>query len=156
MAITNRRDVDLLEESDRGAVIVASAVLEEDLQELILNTLTTNKISEKLQKELLEGYGPLSGFHSKSIICYGFGLISKDIFEDLNKIRRLRNRFAHSSAEADFLASDVRDIVLSLNCCKEPITRSKIKRYSLSSSSPKRSKTSPIGARIFSVICVRY
>ncbi|MCD2453811.1 MltR family transcriptional regulator [Methylicorpusculum oleiharenae] len=111
--------LDLLNESDRGAVIVAAAILEDDLSELLKDAIQRNGLSGKQINEIFDLSGPLSSFSSKSLICYAFGLISKDTFEDLAKIRKLRNKFAHSTEKVDFLSSEIEDHVAEINCCIE-------------------------------------
>jgi hypothetical protein len=61
--------------------------------------------------------GPASTFSAKILICYAFGLINKDAFDDLNKIRKIRNKFAHTSEKVDFLMSEVEDLVAEVQCC---------------------------------------
>jgi DNA-binding MltR family transcriptional regulator len=113
------RKFDLINESDRGAVIVAAALLEDDLNEILKKIVQRNELSAKYIKEMFDLNGPLSSFSSKALICYGFGIISKDIFDDLTKIRKLRNKFAHSSDRVDFLSSEIEDHVAEIQCCVE-------------------------------------
>lgn len=113
------RKFELIDESDRGAVIVAAALLEDDLNEILKEIVQRNGLSAKYIKEMFDLNGPLSSFSSKILICYGFGIISKDIFDDLTKIRKLRNKFAHSSDKVDFLSSEIEDQVADIQCCVE-------------------------------------
>jgi DNA-binding MltR family transcriptional regulator len=110
---------DLIEESDRGAVIVAAAILENDLDELLKAEIQQNGLSAKLIKSLFDMNGPLSSFSSKALVCFAFGLISKNIFDDLEKIRKLRNKFAHTTEQVDFLSGEIEDNVAEINCCVE-------------------------------------
>ncbi len=109
----------LINESDRGAVVVAAALLEDDLDEILENLIQRNGVTPKHIKEMFALNGPLSSFSSKSLICYGFGLISKEIFDDLSQIRKLRNKLAHSPDRVDFLSSDIEDHVAEISCCEE-------------------------------------
>src|SRR5688572_4839754 len=99
--------MELIEESDRGCVIVGAAQLEDDLAELLRHRLKTNGLSQKHIDAMFALSGPLSSFSSKSLVCYGFGLITKSTYDDLTKIRRLRNKFAHNAKAADFLDPEV-------------------------------------------------
>ena len=130
MTSKDENKLDLIDESDRGAVIVAAAILEDELDELLKGIIQSNKITKKALGEMFNLNGPLSNFSSKALICYGFGLISKDIFNDLTKIRKLRNKFAHSSGEVDFLTKEIGDIVASLKCTKNISKAFEGKRYS--------------------------
>ncbi|MDA8375628.1 MAG: MltR family transcriptional regulator [Planctomycetia bacterium] len=124
-------DISLIDESDRGAVLVGAVMLEERLSQLIKDTICRNNIPESHIKEMFNLNGPLSSFSSKSLICYGFGLISKDIFDDLTKIRKLRNKMAHSLATVDFLSRDMKKDVMSIKCCINAANSFKGKRYNI-------------------------
>jgi len=117
--------LELINESDRGAVIVAAALLEDDLDEILKGIIQSHDISAKHIKDMFDLSGPLSSFSSKSLICYGFGFISKEIFDDLTKIRKLRNKFAHSSEKVDFLSADIEAHVATINCCIEASNNSR-------------------------------
>jgi DNA-binding MltR family transcriptional regulator len=114
-----KRILELLDESDRGAVIVAAALLEDDIDEVLKKVIKGYNVSEKHIKAMFDLNGPLSSFSSKILVCYGFGLISKEIYDDLTKIRKLRNKFAHSTEKIDFLSVDIEDHVATINCCIE-------------------------------------
>jgi len=124
--------VDLIRESDRGAVIVGAAILDDDVTQLLRAVFEVNKISNKQMDKMFDLSGPLSSFGSKTLMAYGFGLISKPVFEDLNRIRSLRNDFAHSSVTVDFLSDDIVESVMSLHCVKEAKEGFKAQRYSVS------------------------
>ncbi|AYN96411.1 hypothetical protein EAW52_21855 [Pseudomonas sp. LTJR-52] len=116
---TGKEKPELIDESDRGAVIVAAALLEDDLSEMLKDIIKRNGVSAKQIKEVFDLSGPLSSFSSKALICYAFGLITKDIFDDLGKIRKLRNKFAHSTDKVDFLSPEIEDHVADIKCCIE-------------------------------------
>lgn len=121
--------IELMEESDRSVFIVAAAMLEERLQNLLSEEFTKNKIQGKITKQLFDLNGPLSNFSSKTSICYAFGLISKEIFDDMTTIRRLRNESAHSYSKVDFLDEEIGRRILSLNCCSKIAEEWNVKRY---------------------------
>lgn len=123
--------VDLIRESDRGAVIVGAAILDDALTQLLRAVFEKNKISNKQIEKMFDLSGPLSSFGSKTLVAYGFGFISKPVFEDLNRIRGLRNEFAHSSVKVDFLAADIVESVMSLHCVKEAKEGFRAQRYSI-------------------------
>lgn len=113
------KKLDLIDESDRGAVIVAAALLEDDLKEILKEIVQRNGLSAKHIREMFDLSGPLSSFSSKALFSYGFGIISKEIFDDLTKIRKLRNKFAHSSNIVDFMSNEIEDEVAEIQCCVE-------------------------------------
>jgi DNA-binding MltR family transcriptional regulator len=86
-------------ETDRGAVLVGAALLDELLGE----TLSAKFIaSQKATEKMLEHPGPCSTFAARTDIAYCLGLISSDVAEDLHLVRKLRNEFAHSPWSASF------------------------------------------------------
>jgi len=116
---TPENQTNLINESDRGAVIVAAALLEDDLSEKLKGVIKNNGLSSRQLKEFFDLSGPLSSFSSKALICYAFGLITKDDFDDLVNLRKLRNKFAHTANHVSFLSLDVKKLVEELNCCIE-------------------------------------
>ena len=84
---------DLNKETARGAVLVAAAYLERQLGEIVASFLVEGRPA----KNLLEGFNaPLGTFSARSAAAEALGLISADEFEDLQRIRKVRNEFAHN------------------------------------------------------------
>ena len=129
--MTTPGEYDLVEESDRGCVLLGAAILEERIEEVFCLAFDRNGISKKLQKSLFGSNGPLSTFSSKIKLAYSFGFVPKHVYEDLDAIRRIRNDFAHTSQEVDFLKSDTAETIENLNCTQE--VKDKMPRYSPSS-----------------------
>lgn len=90
----------LHQESDRTAAIVGSSLVESTLQDLIGSAMSNKAID--LPEKLFENRGPLSDFNSKIIIAQAFGLISDRMASDLQRIRKIRNCFAHARVNVDF------------------------------------------------------
>jgi mannitol operon repressor len=83
----------LTEESDRGAVLVTAAMLDDVLTKLLLARLVEGKSSEKL----LDGFNaPLGTFSAKIAAARAIGVISEEWRRDLDLLRGIRNDFAHS------------------------------------------------------------
>ena len=80
-------------ESDRGAVLVAASMLDEQLSKLISGMV----IQHADTKKLTEGFNsPLGTFSAKIIAAFAMGVIDLDEYEELERIRKIRNAFAHS------------------------------------------------------------
>jgi mannitol operon repressor len=82
----------LNKESDRGAVLISTGFLEQQLRDILLAFM-----QEKPQSiDLLDGgNAPLGTFSSRIAACYALGLIAEREYHDLTLMRRIRNDFAH-------------------------------------------------------------
>lgn len=136
-----REIASISDESDRSVFIVAAAILEEELKIAILDEIEGNAISKKTKEQIFDQNGPLSGFYSKILISYAFGIITKEMYADLNSIRRLRNASAHSYDVVDFLDAEIKSTLFELGCCKkasELWKSSGLKRYDIAKDSEKK------------------
>ncbi|HBO5029616.1 MltR family transcriptional regulator [Pseudomonas aeruginosa] len=114
MGIKGFKLPDIHNESDRGCVIVAAAVIDSWLEELITSQVKKHSVTNSTLKSLFDMNGPISNFSSKIIICRSFGVIDEVAYHDLMIVRKLRNSFAHSSGGASFLSLEVRQKVRSM------------------------------------------
>lgn len=105
---------DIHNESDRGCVIVAAAVMDSWLEELIRKHVQKYLASNSVIKSLFDMNGPISNFSSKILVCRSFGLIDEVAYHDLMIVRKLRNNFAHSADGASFLSPEVKQKVRSM------------------------------------------
>jgi len=100
-------------ESDRGCVLVAAAFLDEALELLLRSRMRSEpKVVKQSIDPLLTGIGPLKSFWARTELCRALDLLTEWEYEDLKKIRDLRNLFAHSYEQADF--DDPRVVEMSL------------------------------------------
>jgi DNA-binding MltR family transcriptional regulator len=93
---------ELLKESDRGAVIIGSDVIDSQLKSLF-ETLFSENISNKKKKSLFDYTGPFGTFSSKMDIALAVGYISKNTHSSLNALRSIRNNAAHSNSSFSFV-----------------------------------------------------
>jgi DNA-binding MltR family transcriptional regulator len=106
----------LINESDRGAVLVAAAVISDTLGVLLqAQFLDQEGILKVAVKPLLrDGTGPLGTMWARARLAYALGLISPRTFTGIEAVRDLRNTFAHSSAQAvvtDEIVDDLLDLL---------------------------------------------
>ena len=102
----------LLYETDRGAALSATALLDECLGEMLAAFLPRVPASERL----LSGFNaPLSTFASRIAATHALGLIQKEEFNDLEILRSLRNLFAHSWKAIDFDDPAARELCFKLS-----------------------------------------
>lgn len=77
---------------ERTIAILGGTFLEMALEHLLYAFLPEE---EKEVKKLFEYNQPLGNFSNKISLSYCLGLINKTIKEDLNLVRKIRNKFAH-------------------------------------------------------------
>jgi DNA-binding MltR family transcriptional regulator len=93
----------LHEESDRGCVLVVAAILDKYLEVLLRAEFSQDAtVVKRVINPLFKGQGPLASFWSKTQLAYSLNLIPEWMYEDLERIRELRNEFAHRYKAADF------------------------------------------------------
>jgi hypothetical protein len=95
---------DILEnESDRGCILIANHVLDVGLEHLLRSEFSRREVVLKTAiNPLFEPTRPLSSFAAKIQLAYGLKLLDDWAFADLNRIRRLRNKLAHSFRVVSF------------------------------------------------------
>ena len=99
-------------ESDRAAVVLTAAMLDNALAQLLRVSLVATASSDD---SLLDGANrPLANFGARVDASYRFGLISRRLCRNLHIIRAIRNDFAHNLAGCTFEDGAVRSRVLEL------------------------------------------
>jgi hypothetical protein len=87
-------------ESDRALVVLAAAMLEELLGELLRARLVPHAGNND---PLFDGVNaPFSSFSASIDGCFRTGLISSQLARDLHLLRKIRNDFAHGVTSANF------------------------------------------------------
>jgi DNA-binding MltR family transcriptional regulator len=103
---------ELAGQSDRACGIVAAAMLETLLEQILRKRFVPGT-----SDDLFVTYGPLSTFSAKVNACAALGLITASERRELHTIRRIRNDFAHdlhkSSFDQDPIGSHVKQLSLS-------------------------------------------
>lgn len=93
--------------SDRACVIVGVALLEDKLRMLLGEYLPRKHDNSSL----FESYGVLGTFKAKIELSYRIGLISEHEYKLLNRVRNIRNSFAHDTGISSFeKAQSIQDI----------------------------------------------
>lgn len=83
-------------ESDRGAIILASTSIEDMMEHKILAQLPGLKDDEATRKRMFEQDGQLASFSKKTEMAYAMGIIDKDYRKKIDLVREIRNACAHS------------------------------------------------------------
>lgn len=82
-----------LEKSDpRGRIILGSTIIDELLRRLLERRLVKD---ENVLKEAFDFNGMLDTFSSRIKMCYLLGEISKELYKELEALRKIRNMCAH-------------------------------------------------------------
>jgi hypothetical protein len=96
---------------DRGMALVSSAIIEQLVEEAVLSYCT--KKFEKDWRQRLFGSGPdgqaVQGFYGKIMLGHALGIYNTAFFEDLDRIRRIRNVFAHARMPLTFKSKSLQD-----------------------------------------------
>jgi len=100
-----------------GIVISSAAILDLQLERALKTAM--RPLSKKIYERLFESFGLLSSFASKIVMAYALGIITKEIYDELEKIRHIRNEFSHSSKLLDFESKEIAPKFLAL---KKPQT----------------------------------
>lgn len=81
----------LAKESERGAIIVGAAILDAQIEELLLAFLAPTETSEYLVSQK----GPLGNFGARINAAYTLGLITAEVKKRMTLVMALRNLCAH-------------------------------------------------------------
>lgn len=101
--------VEFVEESDRAAVVLGAAKLDDILFRILENRLLPP--SDPKQDELLQVNKPLGTMSSRIDLVYRLGLITNDFRRSLHLIRKIRNAFAHNLEGCSFKNAAIRSQV---------------------------------------------
>ena len=89
------------QESDRGAALIGAAFLETQLRELLRSFLIEDdsKVHDLLERQL-------QSFHARIEAAWCLGLIEKEVYDELHRVKGVRNCFAHSLHSISFDDTD--------------------------------------------------
>jgi DNA-binding MltR family transcriptional regulator len=98
----------LNKETGRGCALLAVSFLEQSIEKCLSKKMIG---SNKHKKVLFDFNGPLGNFSNKLSLAYSIGLFQKIEFEELQKIRQVRNLFAHSYEYITFESKELSEKV---------------------------------------------
>lgn len=103
----------LLQGIDERGLVLSLAAFAEDALGLLLKAFM---LPIDAAHQLLEGFNaPLGTFSSRIKAAYALGLITKDQFEDLEHLRKIRNELAHSWHPITFAHPKIAGHIKALN-----------------------------------------
>lgn len=96
----------LQNESDRGAALIGAALVDDSLSHYIRAKFIDD---EKSVDELIIGDVPLGTFSAKIKLVYCMGWIGANLRADLDRVRSIRNDFAHNRSGLTFETNSIKD-----------------------------------------------
>lgn len=93
-------------ESDRSVAILAATYLEQCLEEYLLLRL----VDHPSVRALFAGFAPLATFSGKIEVAFAIGLLPVNVRDDLRRIKKIRNLFAHELEPLAFDSPQIRDL----------------------------------------------
>lgn len=99
--------IEISNSSDRGIVLICGSALDGLLGEMLATFLVEG---EKREEDLFKGKGALQTFDSKITLSYYLGLINKNEFDNLKRLQRVRNIYAHQVVGVSFENDKIRGI----------------------------------------------
>jgi DNA-binding MltR family transcriptional regulator len=103
--------------SSRTAVILAAAWIDDLLRAaIVFNFISMSRSDEEY---IFTGNGPLATLSSRIRIARAMGIISQKLRSDLDKLRKLRNDYAHSVRDLNLGDEDQGRIIRGLNAVSD-------------------------------------
>jgi DNA-binding MltR family transcriptional regulator len=90
----------LTAESDRGAILIGAAHVDNCLRDL-MDAVFPARMGKKHREALLEYPGPLSSLSGKVQVAYATRLIPRSVYDATNALRKIRNDAAHHPTSFD-------------------------------------------------------
>jgi hypothetical protein len=109
-----RVNEELRKESERGAVILAFAWMDDELTRVLKKFCAPSLHSSDKGDELFGTGRPIGDAATKIDLVFRLGLIQEHTHKSLHLVRKLRNDFAHLSSRLSFETNSVRDRIRTL------------------------------------------
>ena len=82
--------------SHAALVLSLTAILDGQLERCLKRAM--RPMPNKLYADIFDPMRPLGSFASKVVMAYALGVVTRDTYLELEKVRAIRNAFAHSTA----------------------------------------------------------
>lgn len=102
----------LSEESDRARIIIIACWIDEFLKVKLMNVFS--KGNREARKTLFTNNGPFATFAAKINVAFCAGWIERDVYHDIQIIRKLRNICAHTYDPVSLDEEEARKLLESL------------------------------------------
>jgi len=114
--------IELLNEASsvRGAVLVAVDIFEDSLEELIQRVFRKDDYAVKYAVEpLLNNTGPLNNLVVRLKLLYALGIVSQDVYQDMEHLIKLRDLLNNDVEEFSFTSSKTFEPIKALHAVKK-------------------------------------
>ena len=91
--------------SDQAVALTCCALLDRVLERTVLARMT--KLSRKYHRELFLGRGPANSLYAKIRIAHALAIFGPKTYDELEKLREIRNVFAHATHAVKFKAKRI-------------------------------------------------
>lgn len=98
--VVERMLLNLSGKDDHAAAMLGASLVESALQQRLIEGFDSRAAG--LERSLFENGGPLSDLNSKVLVAQAFALIPDRLADDIHRIRKIRNCFAHARIEVRF------------------------------------------------------
>ncbi len=88
-----------------GLAIAVAAILDSQLELCLKQAMLP--MPKKLYAQLFDPMRALGSFASKITMAYALGIVTRDIYNRLENVRKIRNAFAHSTVVLNFESAPV-------------------------------------------------
>jgi DNA-binding MltR family transcriptional regulator len=98
----------MLEETERGAVLVGVQWLDDMLEEVLRSRFAVENTGSEIVNQLLNGaIAPLGTLGVRVAACRAFGILRQEAYEVLEALREIRNHCAHAKARTSLSDTDI-------------------------------------------------
>jgi hypothetical protein len=101
-------------ESDRGAILVGLAEIDDRLEELLETCMKASGAGDSVGWMLdpMGGNRPLGNLHNRSVLARCLGIIDDELLAVIDEMRLIRNNRAHGATQSKLVDEDVEDLML--------------------------------------------
>jgi hypothetical protein len=109
--------IELDTDGPRGAVVLGHALIEDAMRSAISHQM--RPLREEEHSQLFRGTSPLSSASAMTRVAFAFKIIGSKARNDLDRLRELRNAFAHAQAILTFESEPVSAQLKMFECLKK-------------------------------------
>ena len=92
-----------------------TTIIQNDLQELLVRSM--RPMSKSVAERVFDNTGsPLNTLSGCILVAYAFKVIDEDVFRKLDCVRKIRNVFAHTTADISLDNEEIQPLLVELGC----------------------------------------